>query len=445
MNLLWYNPDYKGENVFRIVWKGGDGMQEFEMLLCEHKGALERFVKFKVQNPYDAEDILQETCLAACRNYDTLKNKAVFKAWLLGIARHKCNDYFREKAGRMQIPLEELSESVLCIGGHGLTEQSVVGETISLLGDKDKQMLFLFFFQNLSQEEIARRLNIPVGTVKSRLYYAKKHFKENYPYPPKAKGETVMKKMPEKMPEYTIKRLERVPFSVKHEELPGMFIVPRIGESCQFAMYDLPEGKCSGIYRLAVKGNVVIHDVQGVEIESEYTENRKTEQKVLFAQLTDTHCRYLGGMHTDESGTCRIITFLDAGFTDSYEVGEDNSGFPTRRTEQKLFAETENGLVVDLTEDVSDICGRFEVQIGGKTYDTVRILDVQTVNLGTMLCEYYVDKNGRTVLWRRFNKDDWAFGRYGKTWTEMIPESERMIINGETYVHWYDCITDYVV
>ncbi len=63
-------------------------MQEFESLLCEHKDALERFVKFKVQNPYDAEDILQETCLAACRNYDTLKNKAVFKAWLLGIARY---------------------------------------------------------------------------------------------------------------------------------------------------------------------------------------------------------------------------------------------------------------------------------------------------------------------------------------------------------------------
>ena len=168
------------------------------MLLCEHKGALERFVKFKVQNPYDAEDILQETCLAAGRNYDTLNNKAVFKAWLLGIARHKCNDYFRETAGRMQLPLEELSESVLCTGGHGLTEQSVVSETISLLGDKDKQVLYLYFFQNMSQEEIARRLNVPVGTVKSRLYYAKKHFKENYPYPPKAKGETVMTKMPER-------------------------------------------------------------------------------------------------------------------------------------------------------------------------------------------------------------------------------------------------------
>lgn len=63
-------------------------------------------------------------------------------------------------------------------------------------------------------------------------------------------------------------------------------------------------------------------------------------------------------------GTLHLLTFLDAGFADSYEVGEDNCGFPTDRTEQKLFAETEN---------------------------------------------------------------------------------ERLMLNGETYVHWYDCITDYVL
>lgn len=419
-------------------------MQEFEALFCEHKDSLERFVKFRIPNQYDAEDILQEVCLAACRNFDTLKNKNVFKAWLIGIARNKCNDYFREKSGRLQIPLDVLSEATFCTGGHGLTERAVVSETISLLGDKDKQMLYLYFFENLPQDVIAKRLKIPLGTVKSRLYYAKKHFKENYPYPPKTKGEITMKKMPEKMPEYTIKKTNLRPFAVKHEELPGMFIVPKIGEKRQFAMYDLPEKKCGGVYQLSVKGKVVIHDVPGVEIESEYIENQRNERKVLFAQLTGTHCRYLGGMYTDSNGTLRLLTFLDAGFTDSYEVGEDNCGFPTDRMEQKLFTETENGLVVDLTDDVSDICGRFEVKIGNKTYDTVRILDVQTVSLGTMLCEYYVDQNGNTVLWRRFNKDDWAFGRYQKWWSEMLPESERMTINGETYVHWYDCITDYV-
>lgn len=58
--------------------------------------------------------------------------------------------------------------------------------------------------------------------------------------------------------------------------------------------------------------------------------------------------------------------------------------------------------------------------------------------------EQYLDKNGRTILWRRFNKNDWASKRYGKQWTEMLPDNERLIINGETYVHWYDCVTDYI-
>ena len=62
-----------------------------------------------------------------------------------------------------------------------------------------------------------------------------------------------------------------------------------------------------------------------------------------------------------------------------------------------------------------------------------------------MLCEYYLDKNARTVLWRRFNKNDWANQRYGKLWTEMLPGNERHIINNEIYVHWYDCITDYII
>jgi hypothetical protein len=58
--------------------------------------------------------------------------------------------------------------------------------------------------------------------------------------------------------------------------------------------------------------------------------------------------------------------------------------------------------------------------------------------------EQYLDQNGRTILWRRFNKNDWAFSRYGKLWTELLPDNERLTVNGETYVHWYDCVTDYI-
>lgn len=93
---------------------------------------------------------------------------------------------------------------------------------------------------------------------------------------------------------------------------------------------------------------------------------------------------------------------------------------------------------------MSDIIARYDVTIDGKRYDTVRLVDMQSSNDSYMLCEYYLDKNGRTVLWRRFNRDDWAYHRYGKKWTEMLPDNERISVNSETYVHWYDCVSDYI-
>uniref|UniRef100_UPI004055AFAB hypothetical protein n=1 Tax=Acetatifactor sp. TaxID=1872090 RepID=UPI004055AFAB len=74
----------------------------------------------------------------------------------------------------------------------------------------------------------------------------------------------------------------------------------------------------------------------------------------------------------------------------------------------------------------------------------VCIVDIETYNNGT-LSEQYVDEKGRTILWRRFNKNDWAIERYQKSWTEILPDNERIFVNGETYVHWYDCITDYIL
>ena len=93
---------------------------------------------------------------------------------------------------------------------------------MDLLGDKDKQILYLFFWKELPQAEIAKQLDIPVGTVKSRLYTAKQNFKNKYPYyTDVSKGENSMKKLPEFIPEYNIEASSENPFSVKWEELMG--------------------------------------------------------------------------------------------------------------------------------------------------------------------------------------------------------------------------------
>ena len=106
-------------------------------------------------------------------NFETLKSREAFKSWLISIANNKCKDYYHRKAESMQIPLEELLEGKLGIGGRGLTEINVVRETLSKLAVKDKQILYLYFFENLPQEDISKMLDIPVGTVKSRLHKAR--------------------------------------------------------------------------------------------------------------------------------------------------------------------------------------------------------------------------------------------------------------------------------
>lgn len=419
-------------------------MNEFERLLQENLVSLMRYVKYKVNNKHDAEDIIQEVCLAATLKFDSLKNHSAFKAWLIGIANHKLNDYFRKKSKIIQVPLEAVSETDLYVGRFGITEQDIVSDTLDMLGDKEKQILYLYFFKNMSQEEISRRLSVPLGTVKSRLHYAKEKFKQYYPYKKKSEGVNIMKKLPDTLPEYRIEPLDTEPFEVIHEELPGMFVIPRLGEKISFGMYDIPSRKKNGVYNLNVTGKIAIHGIEGVAINREYSETSISEKNTVFAQLTDTNCKYLGGITCDKNGNQYLITFLDNNFDDYFGIGEDNCGFVTHRIPENKIKQTPEGLVIG-EDDISDIVGSYKVIFEGKVYETVRMIDFQNTANGGMLCEYYIDKSGRTVLRRRFNQNNWAFKRYGKKWTEQLPENERLMVDGEIYVHWYDCISDYIL
>ncbi len=423
-------------------------MDDFELLLAEHRSAAERYIRFRIPGREDADDVLQETCLAAFRRFGQLKNRDSFKAWLISIARSKCVDHFRSR--RETVSLEELPASAPVQSRFGLTERSEVMDTLDALGRSEREILLMYFFEVLKQREIAEKLRIPAGTVKSRLHNAKSSFRENYPYPPK--GENLMKKMPEIMPEYRIIPREEKPFPVKWEELMGWFIVPRQGERLCWAMYDFPERKRGEYVELTVEGRAEIHGLEGVVVRSkEYDAmpcNRIDEsgyaERVFVAQLTETHCRFLAESHT-EKGVKKLHTFLDADeFLPNWGFGEDNCGNETRIAPKGDIVRT--GAVITARDKpfLLDVVGRYTVEIGGRSYDTVCVVDIETYNESVM-SEQYLDKNGRTVLWRRFNRDDWRMEADERTWTERLPRNERVTVNGRTYVHWYDCITDYIL
>ncbi len=421
-------------------------MDEFERLLAEHRLAAERFVKYRISPPADAEDVLQEVYLSAFQKFPQLRSRASFKAWLISIARNKCNDYFRRKAAVLEIPIEELAEAELSAGRHGISEVYTVSDTIERLGEKEKQILYLCFWKELPQVEIAKRLGVPLGTVKSRLHTAKQKFKNQYPYSPEnVKGEQGMKKLPAYLPAYTIEESTEAPFAVKWEELMGWFLVPKLGESLNWAMYYLPSRACSHVYEMKVTGKARVHGIEGVELtarEASSSDKKEVIDRTFVAQLTDTHCRYLATLRND--GDVRnYITFLDGDeFLPNWGFGEDNCGNETNLAPKgDIFRQ---GSVVTSVEKpfLLDIVGRYTVTIGGKCFDTVCVMDIETYNAG-VVSEQFLDKNGRTVLWRRFNRDDWAIDHYGAPWSEQLPENDRLTINGVTYVEWYDCISEY--
>ena len=430
-------------------------MDAFETLLAASKTGVERWVKAHISSLPDAEDVLQETYLAAFQGFGSLRDTGAFLPWILGIARRKCADWYRAQARRREIPLDSLPDRAA-----ETPDDFAVGETMDVLPERDRLMLNLFYREMLSQKQISRRLQIPEGTVKSRMSAARSRFRAAYPYPPK--GEIDMKKttapaLPDRLPEYTIIWKDEPAFPVECRELMGWFIVPRPGEKLLWGMYDLPSRKLDVSYDMAVTGPASVHSLEGVAISARVIQPKPSlaaddlmnepvgastggqEAWTFIAQEKDGFTRFLAAEHID-GGKRTLTTFLDGeAFMNNWGFGEDNRGMPVH-LEPRGRIERQGGIVTTKgSEAVMDVVGRCDVTLDGVPYETVCLMDLGMYDEG-IVSEQYLNRDGQTVLWRRFNRDDWAIDRYGKRWSELLPENERITVNGQTCVHWYDCL-----
>ena len=123
-----------------------------------------------------------DTFLKACTKWKIYKEEGNFKAWLYTIAKNlHINRYRRDqRAGRI-ISLDNLyylpskvDESNLVISKLYLEQ---VKEAIDTLPDQFKTPATLFFFESFTYREIADEINIPLGTVKSRIHRSRKRIK----------------------------------------------------------------------------------------------------------------------------------------------------------------------------------------------------------------------------------------------------------------------------
>ena len=128
----------------------------------------------------DARDLCQEAFLKAYRGLGTFKREARFSSWLYQIALNVCRDRWRRRRGRIAVSLDEVDDA----RGGGLRTAApsplelveardlrhLVAEAMAALTADEREVVILKEYQGLTFPEIAEALEVPLSTVKTRLY-----------------------------------------------------------------------------------------------------------------------------------------------------------------------------------------------------------------------------------------------------------------------------------
>lgn len=157
---------------------------QFSHLFDRNYNALVNFAKKLTRNNNDAEDLVQETAYKALKGIHTYRVGTNFKSWTFTILKNTfINKYHkRKRRGVVDNPIEDFTfalESRFSLNNDAVSSLRVkeIESQINKLSEKSK-IPFLMHFNGYQYNEIADQLEIPIGTVKSRINYARKKLKE---------------------------------------------------------------------------------------------------------------------------------------------------------------------------------------------------------------------------------------------------------------------------
>ncbi|MFN8140581.1 MAG: sigma-70 family RNA polymerase sigma factor [Fimbriimonadales bacterium] len=158
--------------------------EAFGLLVDRYQARIFGYVRRMVYSAEDAEDIAQEVFVKAFQNIDRFDGRASLTTWLFKIANNLCIDKKRRKDRRPQeafLSSEEADQAFEVADSRWDPESHAVAQEMAVLvesslrqmSDKLRTVILLHDKEELSYEQIAEIVNVPVGTVKSRLFLAR--------------------------------------------------------------------------------------------------------------------------------------------------------------------------------------------------------------------------------------------------------------------------------
>ena len=157
----------------------------FDKYLLPHASVIFRSAFRLCGNRQGAEDLVQETYFQALKNFDQLKDRERCKYWLFAIMRNLFLKDVEKSKNRIEIEFDSVCDTLH--SKVNTPEKDFLGDEVrhallsamNKLDERLSQPIQSFYFEGLSYQEIATRLDIPIGTVMSRIARAKVYLKRD--------------------------------------------------------------------------------------------------------------------------------------------------------------------------------------------------------------------------------------------------------------------------
>ena len=164
-----------------MILKKTVSKKKFKKLTYPHMKLLYNMALKYCGNDFDAEDIVQETYLMAFNKFHQLRDKTKCKPWLLTILRNNFLKSYHKKKTRQKLQetdyINFLEASLLVNNPENILVKASNRQTIlkamDQLPEKYKEVLLLYYMDEMLYKDIANILDIPIGTVMSRLTRAR--------------------------------------------------------------------------------------------------------------------------------------------------------------------------------------------------------------------------------------------------------------------------------
>lgn len=441
----------------------GEG-QAYETLITRYTNALSSIAFLMVRSVEDSRDIVQEAFVIAYCNLDQLEVPARFGAWIRGIVLNHCRKIL-DRRTRTQRFLERLPHTIEIpdpaaeLAVRENARQAL--EALDMLDELHREVVMLYYFQDMKVEDIAQLVNKPGGTIKRILAEARGRLKEElidmareeFPEYHLTEGQKQRLEMipvfPREEPKVTTNRLpenaERITIQAPYGNFPAL---QAGAESC-YADYDYPRHRISKITHVRVQGPLDVNGKSALRYDNlVFSTDGKAEWIWRpYYRIDDGRVIYCAAQYGGLDSLTPLKTPDDLTWGEAQPQPESMEIAPGSIKEP---IGDQSGYIVD--ENL------WEVKIGRRTFQCIRrmtggdrlVVEWSDTPVSGNATEEFFLTDGRMLLWRRYNGMIWGNPRRKKdapgTYEGLADAGVPMLeLFGEKYYLWYDQIPDYAI